>query len=115
MRIAMPDPLGLSTSRINAQELRQCATGALTLVELEPPQVVEGDFTAQGYLAKEQVNLSGPMREACPYCEDVPLQLALRSGYVIRTHLYCDNCTRCFDALYSDGSPVFTFPGASIE
>lgn len=85
------------------------------LIELDPQLVVDGNVTEAGFLSEGEVDSAGKMRELCPYCTDVPLQLALRSKHVIRTHLYCDKCTRCFDVVFPDGSLAFVFPGVPIE
>lgn len=82
------------------------------LKELNPEQVVDGEPVAAG-LFSEDALMVGKMREKCPYCDDVPLQLVLRYRRVIRSHLYCEKCTRCFDAVYPDGSSALvppTFP-----
>ena len=87
----------------------------LSLVELDPRQVVDGVVVASGFKAND-VAAVGEMRETCPYCGGLPLQLVLRHGHVIRSHLVCKTCTRCFDATYSDGSSALTIPaGLSID
>lgn len=82
-----------------------------TLVELEPGAVLSGRSTETSFMSKENADFNGQTREACPYCGDVSLKLALRSERVSRAHLYCEKCTRCFDALFSDGSPALSFSG----
>ena len=81
----------------------QLSTPFFSLAELDPQCVVDGERTGAGYQADDVVS-SGAMREVCPACAGVPLQLVLRYGRVIRTHLFCTHCTRCFDAVYPDGS-----------
>ncbi len=83
------------------------------LVELDPTSVVDGKLTSAGWVA-ESVTTAGKMRETCPHCKDTPLQLVLRDQHVIRSHLYCDQCTRCYEARYPDGRSALTFPCASI-
>ena len=87
----------------------------LSLVELDPRGVVDGVQVTNGFLG-EDAPTAGKMRETCPYCGGLPLQLVLRQGHVIRSHLVCKVCTRCFDATYPDGSSALTVPaGLSID
>ncbi|WDZ96279.1 hypothetical protein Herbaro_00415 [Herbaspirillum sp. WKF16] len=79
----------------------------LSLVELDPRDVVEGVMTEKGFLAADVVPV-GPMREACPHCAGVALQLVLRHRHVKRSHLFCRVCTRCYDALNDGGHSVLT-------
>lgn len=81
---------------------------ALTLQELDPVEVLEGVRVEQGYLTKEEPMTFGAMRELCPVCQDVHLQLVLRQERVRLAHLFCRKCTRCFDARYADGSCALT-------
>jgi hypothetical protein len=74
-----------------------------SLVELDPREVVKGVTVAGGFAAEDVIPV-GLMRERCPYCTDAPLELVLRANNVIRSHLFCEQCTRCFDAVYPDGS-----------
>lgn len=92
-----------------SQSVRRGLAAPFSLVELDRHLVLAQSVPDSGIMMQEDVVSAGRMRELCPYCGDVPLQLALLSKHVIRSHLYCDKCTRCFDAIYSDGSPVFTF------
>jgi hypothetical protein len=79
-----------------------------SLLELDPRLVVDGVRVAAGFIA-ENVLPVGQMRETCPYCTDAPLQLVLRANNVIRTHLFCEQCTRCFDAIDPDGRSALLF------
>jgi hypothetical protein len=79
----------------------------LTLLELDPARVIEGERTGEGYLAPDP-NMFGAMRETCPVCQDVNLQLILRQDRVKLAHLFCPQCTRCYDARYPDGSPALS-------
>lgn len=90
------------------QNMRRGLAAPFSLRELDPHLVLAESVPDSGIMVQEDTVSAGRMRELCPYCGDIPLQLALRSKHVIRPHLYCDKCTRCFDAIYSDGSPVFT-------
>lgn len=78
-------------------------TTLFSLMTLDPQDVVDGERSGAGYRADDVVS-SGVMREQCPACAGAPLQLVLRHARVIRTHLFCPHCTRCFDAVYPDGS-----------
>jgi len=77
----------------------------LSLVELDPREVVEGVLTEQGFMATDVVPV-GPMREVCPHCPGVALQLVLRHHHVKRSHLFCRVCTRCYDALGESGQSI---------
>jgi len=81
----------------------RAAATLFSLIDLDPQWVVDGERTGAGYRADDVVS-SGAMREQCPACDGAPLQLVLRHARVIRTHLFCPHCTRCFDAVYPDGS-----------
>ena len=85
------------------EDNRQEDTLLLTLIGLNPSAVVDGVQVPGGYLASE-VTFAGPMREVCPVCYDTHLQLVLRQKFVKRPHMFCPQCTRCFDACYADGS-----------
>lgn len=74
-----------------------------TLIELDPRDIIDGIQLEQGY-ASEDAPHSGSLRETCPYCPGVPLQLVLRFRHVKRSHVFCRSCTRCYDALYPDGT-----------
>lgn len=75
----------------------------LLLLELDPQSVIEGVRVEQGFEA-EDPRTFGAMREVCPACQDVNLQLVLRQERVKRAHLFCPQCTRCYAATYPDGS-----------
>ena len=87
---------------------------SVSLVELSPPFFVEGREVSGGIIAPDDVPL-GLCREMCPHCQDAPLMLVLRSQHVMRTHLFCENCTRCYDAVYPDGVSAFTPAAVPIE
>ena len=84
-------------------ERRNRTTSLFTLMELDPRDVIDGILVDGNYLADDPVS-SGTMRECCPYCRTVPLQLILRYKHVKHAHLLCEQCTRCYDALYPDGT-----------
>ena len=84
-------------------ERRNRNVSFFTLKQLAPWEVVDGEMLEEGY-ASEDAMPSGKMREVCPYCTNTPLALILRHKHVKRAHLFCQNCTRCFDALFPDGT-----------
>jgi hypothetical protein len=84
-------------------ERRKRTTPSFTLIELDPQDVIDGMMLEEGYVSEDATPV-GKMRENCPYCSNVPLQLILRYKHVKRSHLFCENCTRCFDATYPDGT-----------
>jgi hypothetical protein len=75
----------------------------LFLVELAPTSIIEGAVIDRFFLEKEATPM-GKMRELCPICKDVNLQLILRQGRIKQAHLFCSKCARCYDAHYADGS-----------
>lgn len=77
----------------------------LILVALDPVVVVAGERRDDVYIA-EDVRAVGAMRETCPACPDTHLKLVPRQDDVRVAHLYCEQCTRCFDAFLADGSSV---------
>lgn len=88
-------------------EQRHDQTALLTLVELDPPTVADGVWLHDCYVSGD-IKFSGEMREVCPECEGVHLQLVLRQDFVKRAHMFCPECTRCFDARYADGSAALS-------
>lgn len=79
----------------------------LILMELDPTTVVDGVRLDYGLVA-EDVDTYGAMRETCPFCTGVHLQLVLRQTNVKIAHLYCAKCTRCFDACWPDYTSALT-------
>lgn len=80
---------------------------ALVLVQLDPDEVVDGmPIEDDGYWADDFM-IQGQMRETCPACQTEHLQMVLRQDNVKRAHLFCQRCTRCYDACYPDGTPAF--------
>ncbi len=96
----------LSTTDNLVLDHRHDATDSLLLVQLDPSTLVDGIAVANGYLAHE-FSATGQMRETCPVCKTVHLKLVLRQNHVRKAHMFCEQCTRCFDALFQDGSPAF--------
>lgn len=95
------------TSRSQPSEQRLATPELLFLLELDPKTVADGKSTGEGIVV-EDVTASGAMRETCPYCEAGHLRLVLRQKHIKRAHLYCEECTRCFDARYADGTPALS-------
>ena len=83
-------------------ERRNRTITVLTLVELDPREVVDGIRIGSSLLTADVMS-AGPMRETCPHCAGVALELILRRHQVKRSHLLCPHCTRCYDALYENG------------
>ena len=94
--------------------LRTGGVPLFSLVELSPEEVVDGERANAGFVSEDAV-MVGKMREKCPHCGDVSLQLVLRYQRVIRPHLYCERCTRCYDAVYPDGRSALLPPGMPSE
>ncbi|MBP0599039.1 hypothetical protein J8I26_13030 [Herbaspirillum sp. LeCh32-8] len=108
VRPSPPPPFTpLGGQRVTARYEQRTSPLLLSLVELDPREVVEGVMTEKGFLAADVVPV-GPMREACPHCPGVALQLVLRHRHVKRSHLFCRVCTRCYDALNDGGHSVLT-------
>ena len=80
----------------------------LILVELDPLTVVAGVRRDDVYVA-EDVRTQGDMRETCPVCTGRHLKLVLRQSDVRLAHLYCEECTRCYDARFGDGSSALNY------
>lgn len=88
-------------------ERRVVGTAPFTLVELSPDLVVKGVPVANGLLAPDPPQIEN-LREQCPYCRSGSLKLVLRRDHVIRSHLFCVICTRCFDCIAADGHSELT-------
>jgi hypothetical protein len=80
----------------------------LTLKELDPLAVVVGARCDDVYVA-EDVLTQGDMRETCPVCTGLHLKLVLRQHDVRVAHLFCAQCTRCYDACFADGSSALNY------
>ncbi|WP_114968870.1 hypothetical protein [Rhodoferax ferrireducens] len=107
MDTCIPFPRLSPSSERPGAHLRAQGGSFFSLLELDPRQVVKGVEVADGIVAEDVIPV-GQMRENCPHC-DAPLQLVLRANNVIRSHLFCEQCTRCFDARYPDGSSALLF------
>ena len=82
---------------ITEPEHRQNHTHLFHLVQLDPSMVIDGERVDNGFLADDLV-VSGGMRETCPFCKTAHLKLVLRQANVKQAHMFCEQCTRCFDA-----------------
>lgn len=94
-------------------ERRNLKAPSFTLIELDPREVIDGVMMEKGYQSEDAVSV-GNMREHCPYCCDTALQLILRYKFVKRSHLFCACCTRCYDALYPDGTSALAIGAMSL-
>lgn len=76
----------------------------LVLIPLDPSTIVDCEAVAEGCLVEGPIVMAGAIRETCPVCKTVHLKLVLRQMHVKQAHVFCEQCTRCFDARYPDGS-----------
>lgn len=77
----------------------------LVLSELNPRMVVDHvDDEGQPL----HVLTFGSVREFCPKCQTGHLKLVLRQSSVRVAHLFCADCTSCFDAHYPNGTHALT-------
>lgn len=93
-------PGGASDRRQHGTAL-QCV---LHLIELPPPAVVECKQIDNGCYIAPNIVIGAALRESCPHCGEGHLKMVLRQRYVRRSHVYCERCTRCFEAKLPDGS-----------
>lgn len=84
-------------------ERRSPSSSSLILQELDPTLAIAGEIIGDCLLLPD-IQSVGSMRECCPHCGDEALQLHLRYRHVKRSHLFCNRCHRCYDALHPDGS-----------
>jgi hypothetical protein len=88
-----------------AASRRRHVDGNLVLIELNPLAVIEQP-------EDESIPLDlltfGSVREICPKCQQTHLKLVLRQNSVRVAHLFCADCTSCFDAHYMNGAPALT-------
>jgi DNA-directed RNA polymerase subunit M/transcription elongation factor TFIIS len=74
-----------------------------SLIEIDRSSAVDSVRLDDGY-ETDGVFASGEMREVCPQCQANHLKLVLRQKRVRYAHLFCECCSKCFDARYPDGS-----------
>ena len=101
-----PSPDSLAAGDQSASSVRHRAdTPPLVLTELNFLQVV--DFIPENGEPQEVMTF-GTMREPCPKCQQGGLKLILRQSSVRIAHLFCADCTTCYDAQYPDGVSALT-------
>lgn len=81
------------------------ADGTLVLIELNPRAVID-HLDEDGHPI--HMLTFGSVRELCPKCRSSHLKLVLRQSAVRVAHLFCADCTSCYDAHYQDGAPALT-------
>ncbi|MFZ6771539.1 hypothetical protein ACO0LB_02365 [Undibacterium sp. SXout7W] len=84
-----------------------------TLIELTQEEVIDPVMLDHGYHSEDAVSV-GDMREHCPGCSGVALQLILRYKFVKRSHLFCPCCGRSYDARYPDGTSALAIGAMSL-
>ncbi len=77
----------------------------LVLTELNPDDVVDH---LEPQFAPVDLITFGTVRETCPRCEQPHLKLVLRQRRIRMAHLFCSECSGCFDAHYSNGASALT-------
>lgn len=105
---------GPSLRDMGEADPKTLASEAMVLVELDPQSVVKGVY-AEDCLMADGASPIGRVREKCPHCGDVSLQLVLRYRSVIWSHFYCGKCMRCFDGLLSDGRSALNPMALAID
>lgn len=100
-------------SRPHKPDMRVRPSRVLNLVELDPQLIIDGDMASRDGAVRPVVP-AGTMREACPHC-GLPLKLVLRYQHVTRSHMYCEQCTRCYDAVLANGHSALVLTGLSID
>lgn len=92
-------------SHPGARQRRNEQVETLVLSELNPRMVVDHvDDEGQPL----HVLTFGSVREFCPKCQTGHLKLVLRQSSVRVAHLFCADCTSCFDAHYANGTHALT-------
>jgi len=92
-------------STATLRQRRNTSEDNLVLSELNPHMVVDHvDDEGQPL----HVLTFGSVREFCPKCRTGHLKLVLRQSSVRIAHLFCADCTSCFDAHYQNGTPALT-------
>ncbi|CAN5442662.1 hypothetical protein BH11PSE11_BH11PSE11_30580 [soil metagenome] len=86
-------------------ERRRNEPELLGLLAMDPAELVEGARVGDAYRSKDFF-MAGAMRETCPHCMTTHLKMVLLQKGVKRAHVFCENCTRCFDACYDGGPSV---------
>ena len=97
-----------------APDKRVREAGLMRLLELDPRRVIKTAALASGAL-QDSVTPVATMRETCPHCPGVPLQLVLRYQQVLQSHLFCPTCHRRYDAIRPDGRSALAYSGFSAD
>lgn len=92
-------PAGVSGAAIFPRPQRRHERLTISLTELDPREVTDGVLLDNGFFLAPDPTPVGAMRETCPHCQGIALQLVLRRHHVKRSHLFCAQCTRCYDAM----------------
>ena len=103
-----PEPETMSPPQQHATPSRRRAAepdACLVLSELNPRAVID-HLDEDGHPI--HVLTFGNVREVCPKCRTGHLKLVLRQSAVRMAHLFCADCTSCFDAHYQNGTPALT-------
>ena len=106
--MTLPVPETMSPTQQHTPPTSHRRSGAqeyLVLSELNPRTVVDHlDDEGQPL----HVLTFGAVREICPKCRSGHLKLVLRQSAVRIAHLFCADCTSCFDARYPNGTSALT-------
>jgi hypothetical protein len=106
MTISVPETVSPSQQQPPSTSRRRTAvSGCLVLSELNPRMVID-HFDEEDQTL--HVLTFGTVREICPKCRTNRLNLVLRQSSVRIAHLFCADCTSCFDAHYENGAPALT-------
>lgn len=111
------NPLSPTQARAPDASRRSAArpvNSLFSLIELHPQLVMDGEVLGRVFDADPVVS-SGSTREQCLHCPGAPLQLVLRQNRVIRPFLFCERCTRCYDAVDDDGNSALLLWGFPID
>ena len=106
MTIPVPETMSASPQHNpSTSRRRNIASDCLVLSELNPRTVID-------HLDEENQSLHvltfGTVRESCPKCQTGQLKLVLRQSAVRVAHLFCADCSSCYDAHYENGMPALT-------
>lgn len=104
MPFPSPDLLA-ATGKLPHPTRQRADCPPLILTELSFLQVVDCDPENS---EPQDILTFGTVREPCPKCLQGGLKLILRQSSVRVAHLFCVDCTTCYDAQYADGAPALT-------
>lgn len=105
--MTFPEPETMSPTQQDTPSRRRAGEPpeGLVLSELNPRAVID-HLDDDGHPL--HVLSFGSVRERCPKCQTGHLKLVLRQSAVRMAHLFCADCTSCFDAHYPNGAPALT-------